>query len=78
VLFTPALSCGVLDGVVRAKVLARAEEMGFAVHEAAARLDDLRDIDGLAITNSLIGVCPVNLLDGKPVPISPEFAILKV
>ena len=78
VLFTPALSCGALDGIVRAKILTRAGEIGLAVRETAATLEDMRDVDGLAVTNSLIGVCPVNTLDGEPLPVSPDLAALKV
>ena len=77
VLFTPALSCGVLDGVMRAKVLARAVEVGLTVEETATTRDSLRDVEGLAVTNSLIGICPVNRLDGEPLPLSPQLAALK-
>jgi branched-subunit amino acid aminotransferase/4-amino-4-deoxychorismate lyase len=76
VLFTPALSCGVLDGIMRAKVLARADELGLSAREAAATRESLRDVEGLAVTNSLIGVCPVSSLDGEPLPFSPQLAAL--
>ncbi|MDB5480958.1 MAG: 4-amino-4-deoxychorismate lyase [Caulobacteraceae bacterium] len=78
VLFTPALSCGVLDGIMRAKVLARAVEVGLTVEETATTRDMLRDVEGLAVTNSLIGVCPVDRLDGEPLSLSPELAALKL
>jgi branched-subunit amino acid aminotransferase/4-amino-4-deoxychorismate lyase len=77
VLCTPALSCGVLNGVMRAKVLARAAELGLIVRETAARRDQLRDVEGLAVTNSLIGVCPVRELDGALLPLSSELATLR-
>lgn len=76
VLFTPALTCGVLDGVIRAKVLTRAAELGLIVRETSAARDELRDVEGLAATNSLIGVCPVRELDGAPIPLSSELTAL--
>jgi branched-subunit amino acid aminotransferase/4-amino-4-deoxychorismate lyase len=76
VLFTPALSCGVLDGVMRARVLARARDLGLTVRETAAPIAELRDVDGLAVTNSLLGVCPADQLDGKPLPLSSALAAL--
>jgi hypothetical protein len=39
--------------------------------------DMLRDVEGLAVTNSLVGVCPVSRLDSEPLPLSPELAALK-
>ena len=77
-LFTPALSCGVLDGVTRAKVLARAGDLGLTVQEIAATRDELRDVDALAVANSLIGVCPVSQFDGESLSPSPQLAALKV
>jgi branched-chain amino acid aminotransferase/4-amino-4-deoxychorismate lyase len=59
-LFTPALDCGVLDGTVRAALLARA-----AVHEVRAGPEALAEADALYLTNSLIGVSPVRSLDGR-------------
>jgi branched-chain amino acid aminotransferase/4-amino-4-deoxychorismate lyase len=77
VLFTPALNCGVLDGVMRAKVLARATEVGLTVEETATTRDTLLGVEGLAVTNSLIGVCPVVRLDGDPLPLSSELAAVE-
>jgi branched-chain amino acid aminotransferase/4-amino-4-deoxychorismate lyase len=76
VLFTPALSCGVLDGVMRARVLARAAERGLTIRETAAMREELHGVGGLAVTNSLIGVCPVHELDGVHLPPSSELAAL--
>ena len=76
VLFTPALSCGALDGILRAQALARAVEIGLKVREVRAAVEQLRDVDGLAVTNSLIGVCPVRRLDGRDLPLSPELVAL--
>jgi branched-subunit amino acid aminotransferase/4-amino-4-deoxychorismate lyase len=43
-----------------------------------ATRDELRNVDGLAVTNSLIGVCPVHQLDGETLPMSPELTAVNV
>ena len=64
-LLTPALECGVLDGVMRGLVIDRAARLGIAVHEVTAT--DLEGATGVFLTNSLIGVRPVHSIDGAPV-----------
>ncbi len=63
-LFTPALDCGALDGIMRAQVLAAAPALGLEPIEIRAGVQAL---DGAAvfITNSLIGVRPAVSLDGR-------------
>jgi len=65
---TPALDCGVLDGVMRREAISIARGLGWSVrevHAARARLDQAA---GLFLTNSLIGLRPVDRLDGRAVP----------
>lgn len=57
-LFTPALSCGVLDGVVRAQVLAAAPALGLQVAEIMAGPDALDRAEAVFLTNSLIRLRP--------------------
>ena len=64
-LFTPALDCGVLDGIIRGEVLGRAAALGVACQEVHAPLDALNDAEAVFLTNSLIGVRPVRGLDGR-------------
>lgn len=64
VVFTPALSCGVLDGTVRAEVLRACGRLGLPAEEVAATPAALRDAT-MFLTNSLIGVRPVASLDGE-------------
>lgn len=64
-LFTPALECGVLDGIVRARVLERAATLGI---EAAQVREGPRALEGAQaafLTSSLIGVRAVIELDGR-------------
>ena len=66
-LYTPSLSCGVLDGVTRAQVIAAAP-----VEEVRANLDTVLQAEAAFLTNSLIGVRMIRVLAGrflKPHPI---------
>lgn len=60
-LFTPHRDCGVLDGVMRAQVMALAQ-----VEEVRAPRAMLEGAEAIFLTNSLIGVRPVASLDGTP------------
>ncbi len=53
-LFTPALSCGLLDGIVRQYVLKHYE-----VEECVIRPEQISDFDEMFVTNSLLGIMPV-------------------
>jgi branched-chain amino acid aminotransferase/4-amino-4-deoxychorismate lyase len=64
-LFTPALDCGVLDGVMRAQVLEAARGMGLERREVRCGPEVLVGVEALFLTNSLIGVAPVSALDGR-------------
>jgi len=66
VLLTPRLNrCGVA-GVVREIIIERAAEfVGFEVKEADMDRAGLNDADEIFMTNSVIGVCPVTMLDGS-------------
>lgn len=67
-LLTPALRLGVLDGIVRARVLVAAPRFGLAPREAAAPPSALASSSGVFLTNSLIGAAPVSRLDGASLP----------
>lgn len=59
-IFTPALSCGVLPGLARARLMA-----SVPVEEVAANRTALESAEAVFLTNSLIGVRPVAWLDGR-------------
>jgi len=59
-LYTPSLSCGVLDGVMRAQVIAAA-----SVEEVRANLDTVLKAEAAFLTNSLIGVRMIKMLGGR-------------
>ncbi|HYG27898.1 MAG TPA: aminotransferase class IV, partial [Caulobacteraceae bacterium] len=64
-LCTPTLECGVLDGVIRARVLEAAPRLGLDPREIPARPGQLVAADEVFLTNSLIGLRPVIAIDGN-------------
>jgi branched-chain amino acid aminotransferase/4-amino-4-deoxychorismate lyase len=59
-LHTPSLACGVLDGIMRAQVIAAAP-----VAEVCADLGALQDAEAAFLTNSLIGLRAIGVLAGR-------------
>jgi len=66
-LYTPSTREGPLPGVVRARVIDAAKELGFAVHDGPLKIKRLLHADHIFVTSSLRGLCPVTHLDGRPV-----------
>lgn len=62
-LATPPLEDGAMDGVVRAKFLARR-----GAQERSLRPQDLLSARGIFLTNSLIGARPVIAIEGQEIP----------
>ena len=58
-LLTPPLEDGVLDGIVRSRVLTEAHALGLAAREESITLFDLFAAEEAFLTNSLIGLRPV-------------------
>ena len=75
-LCTPALDCGVLDGIVRGRVIEAARALGLTVREVRANVAALKAATGLFLTNSLIGLRPVESLEGGAVAADPRVAEL--
>ena len=65
-LFTPALECGVLAGITRARVIEAARALRTPVAEVREGMDSLRTAQAVFLTGSLIGVRPASALDGRP------------
>jgi branched-subunit amino acid aminotransferase/4-amino-4-deoxychorismate lyase len=74
-LITPALDCGVLDGLARRRVILAASRLGLPVREISAPLDALGG-RALFVTNCLVGVRSVARLDGLESPPDPAIEIL--
>ena len=67
-LCTPALELGPLPGVMRGRVLQLARESGWRAEEEAYPVAALALADEIWMANSLLGLRPVSLLDGRPLP----------
>lgn len=66
-LYTPATREGLLPGVVRARVIDAAKELGIPVHDGPLKLKRLLHADHVFVTSSLRGLCPVTHIDGHSV-----------
>lgn len=60
---TPSADCGLLEGIVRAKVIQIAREAGYSILEGRYFPEDLEEADGVFITNSGIGIAAVEEID---------------
>jgi branched-chain amino acid aminotransferase len=89
-LFTPALSCGLLEGITRGEVIRLARRARLIVHEGRYQLQDLRRADEIFLTSTTLEVVPVVkvvsrsfLWKGRPGPVSRQihqlfrFAIIR-
>jgi branched-chain amino acid aminotransferase len=61
VLYTPPLSAGILNGIMRQRVIQIAKQLKISVKEKKMYPADLRNADELFITNVLLGVLPARL-----------------
>jgi branched-chain amino acid aminotransferase len=66
-LCTPALSCGILDGITRGILLALARDAGIPVHEGQFTVETLANADECFLSNTTMEVMPVTRLDGRPI-----------
>ena len=70
-LYTPDLSlCGV-RGIMREQIIELAKQTGIPVHETQLDLDDLYQSEELFLSNSLIGLWPVRLLEDHSLKVGP-------
>lgn len=56
-LFTPSLSCGLLNGILRQYIL-----KNYSVRECIIRPEQVPEFDEMFVTNSLLGIMPVSRL----------------
>ncbi|HVW21198.1 MAG TPA: aminotransferase class IV [Opitutaceae bacterium] len=64
-LVTPSLDCGPLPGIVRAKVLELAAQVGLPVAEGVLTAEDLAATEEAFVTNSLAGLKPLGSINGR-------------
>jgi len=75
-LVTPSGNCGILPGITRAALLELAPEIGIEIAEEEILPARLAHISGAFVTNSLMGLVPVNRIDGRDIPAHPMTARL--
>jgi branched-chain amino acid aminotransferase/4-amino-4-deoxychorismate lyase len=75
-LSTPALGCGVLDGIMRARTIRRANDLDIPVAEVRETPDALIDASGVFLTNSLIGLRSVTRIGDRTYAPHPAMAPL--
>lgn len=66
-LCTPALACGLLDGITRDIVLRLAREAQIPVDEGHFGIETLNQAEECFLTNTTMEVMPVTMVDGHPV-----------
>lgn len=64
---TPALECGILDGITRGVVLKLAHELKIPTEETRLRVEDLYGAEECFLTNTTQQVLPVTNVNGRPV-----------
>ncbi len=63
-LFTPALECGCLDGITRRCLIGLALKEDIPLNQGNFTLQNLYDCDEAFLTNSLIGIMPIDSVEG--------------
>lgn len=66
-LHTPALDCGILDGITRTVVMTLAQEEGLPIEEGRYQMGALRQADECFLTNTSMEIMPVTRVDSFPI-----------
>ena len=64
---TPAVDCGILDGITRDLVIQLAREQRIPVEEGRFTIDNLRHADECFLTNTSMEIMPVASVDTHPI-----------
>jgi 4-amino-4-deoxychorismate lyase len=72
VVCTPSIECGLLEGIIRGVIFQIVNESGLEFREGRYGLEELKDNDGVFLTNSLIGAIAVSSIDGISCPCNCE------
>jgi len=74
-IYTPALSCGLLEGVTRNEVIRLARRAGSRVQEGKYKLKDLRTADEIFLTSTTLEIVPVTKVFSSPRLPVPSFLL---
>ncbi len=64
-LFTPAVTCGILEGITREVVIELAEANGIVCHQQPLRVENLYSADECFLTNTSMELIPVTQVDDR-------------
>lgn len=65
VVYTPSVNCGILEGTARARVIKKCAEFQIPVQEGAYSFEELFRADEIFVTNALMDIMPVSLLEER-------------
>jgi len=65
VVYTPSVNCGILEGTARARAILKCAELQIPVQEGAYSFEELFRADEIFLTNALMNIMPVSLLEDK-------------
>ncbi|WP_447979175.1 aminotransferase class IV [Candidatus Nitrospira bockiana] len=74
---TPAIECGLLDGITRETVLTLAREAGIEVEEGAYQPNAMADADECFLTNTTLEILPVKAIDRIPLALQAPGALTR-
>ncbi|TCK93300.1 4-amino-4-deoxychorismate lyase [Natranaerovirga hydrolytica] len=69
-LYTPACECGLLPGIIRAKVISLARELKLKTEIGEYTKKDLMEAEEIFITNSLLEIMPVSQVGDKALDVT--------
>lgn len=64
---TPSLTCGILPGITRKKIMDLLSGKGFTITEGSYGIDELKTADECFCTNSLMEIMPIVSIDNQSV-----------
>jgi 4-amino-4-deoxychorismate lyase len=77
IVYTPEISCGILEGITRRQVLGICSIFNIMLKEGSNDLSELLTANEVFVTNSLMGIMPVSRVNNTTYTIS-EYKIAKI
>lgn len=63
IVFTPEISCGILNGITRSQVIQLCRNLKLELHEGNYKYEELLEAEEVFITNSLIDIMPISKVE---------------
>ena len=74
-LYTPPISSGIIEGILRKNILKIATKLGIAFVESPIQLNQVTEADEIFVTNSLVGIQGVSKIESISLTLSANTAI---